>query len=48
MTLIPLAITMACYFWVAFGFYQQGNHPLAGAFVFYAFANACFMAAAMR
>ena len=48
MTLIPLAITTVCYLWVALGFWQQGNGPLAVAFLFYACANGGFMWAAAR
>lgn len=43
MTLVPLLITTACYVWVAFGFWQQGNVGLAVAFAGYSVANLGFL-----
>lgn len=43
MTLIPLVITTACYLWVAYGYWSQGQHGLAWAFLGYAWANGGFM-----
>lgn len=48
MTTIPLVITTACYLWTAFGFAtaSPAQPAMATIFVFYACANAGFLAIA--
>lgn len=46
MTTIPLVITTACYLWTALSFWHQGQPAMATIFLFYACANAGFLAIA--
>jgi hypothetical protein len=46
-TFWPLVITTVCYLWTAYGFWSQGQPALGTCFLFYACANAGFMAIAL-
>jgi hypothetical protein len=47
MTFWPLLITTACYLWTALGFYHENQPAMAAIFLFYACANAGFLAIAL-
>ena len=47
MTFWPLVITTVCYLWTAYGFWSKVQPALGTCFLFYACANAGFMAIAL-
>jgi hypothetical protein len=47
MTFVPLVITTLCYLWTSVGFWHNSQPAMAVIFLFYAAANAGFLAIAL-